>query len=224
MTHVPFDVAAHMVLNSHVYRQQSVAIANGKYLDKSRAKHGKSVPADSPEAQSMLRAIDEELDAIIALPDGPKRYSAVTSDEAIRMLDSLQLAELDGNLQDRIVPPADAPECTVFDYSNYATEDEGTPDLMQHHALALQKLGVVVGRGGVSAYDLHSDEDCKDFFTIKMAAQEYTGGVDGCIAPFGLFRSSATWRSLIVYVHKQSAQQKQAYAEKQSGQQQVCLH
>ncbi|KAL3139347.1 hypothetical protein ABBQ38_003682 [Trebouxia sp. C0009 RCD-2024] len=60
-------------------------------------------------------------------------------------------------------------------------------------------------------FDLHLHENP---YPITHDGQEYHGGLDGGVAPFGLSVGSAAARLRVAYQHKQSNDQKQRYREK----------
>lgn len=62
-------------------------------------------------------------------------------------------------------------------------------------------------------YDLHAEPD---LYVIKTKSGELFGGmVSGSIAPYGLLPYYAGRNSVVLYLHKQSDAQKQAYCDKQ---------
>lgn len=91
--------------------------------------------------------------------------------------------------------------------------------LMQHHQLELKKFGVHFGRDGVTAYDLHAEEEP---FSIVVSGQEYTGGVDGALADFGLVKRCAACRCMVAYGHKRSDKQSPADCKQIAELPQVC--
>ncbi len=140
-----------------------------------------------------------------------KGFSDVGSSEAELLLADLQLDEVDGNAEEPIALPDDAPQASNFAYEQYADENSGTPFLLDHHAEQLKPFGVRFGRGGFKIYDLHSH---RNLYSITTGSgQRYSGTVDGCIAPYGLMASSAGKHSRIAYEHKQSQEQKRAYRD-----------
>jgi len=143
-----------------------------------------------------------------------KPFSSVGSTEADTLLASLDVVEVDGSQVDPVVLPENCPECSSFDYSEYCSENAGTPDLLKHHQLQLAKMGVAFGRGGYGMYYLHNTPP---LFAIKTASgRSYRGNIDGCLSPSGLMPTSAARQCRIAFVHKQSANQKQAYRDQQS--------
>ncbi len=148
----------------------------------------------------------------------PKEFSRVGSRQASRVLFSLELAECVGNDLDPIIVSNSAPTCQAFDYSDYSDENAGTPHLLRHHQAELIKFGVSFGRNAFKMFDLH---DYKNPFPIVHNGQEYHGGVDGGIAPFGLLESSAAAQLRVAYIHKQSDDQKQRYLGKHGDKAQV---
>jgi hypothetical protein len=61
------------------------------------------------------------------------------------------------------------------------------------------KLKVKFGRNYYGMYDLHSSAP---IFSIQTSAMKYSGNFDGCVAPYGLAKSSAPLRCCIFYEHK----------------------
>ncbi len=146
----------------------------------------------------------------------PQEFSTVGSRQANRVLFSLELAECVGNILHPITVSNSAPTSQAFDYSNYSNENAGTPHLLRHHQAELIKFGVSFGRNAFQMFDLH---DHKNPFPIVHNGQEYHGGVDGGIAPFGLLDAAAQLR--VAYIHKQSDDQKQRYLGKHGDKAQV---
>ncbi len=70
-------------------------------------------------------------------------------------------------------------------------------------------------------FDLHG---YRNLLPVVHNGQEYHGGVDGGIAPFGLLESSAATQLIVVYIHKQSDNQKQRYLDKHGDKAQVCMY
>lgn len=122
------------------------------------------------------------------------------------------LTEIDGNDIEPIIVPSGQPVGDKFDYSCYPYEDAGTPALMDHHQQQLTKFGVRFGQGGFSAFDLHNLDS--SFLITTASRGQYNGTFDGCIAPFGMYITSAGRNSVVVFVHKQSNTQKRAYCKK----------
>ena len=147
----------------------------------------------------------------------PKAFSSVGSTEAERLLQALSFSETDGNSIDPIEVPADcSASASPFDYSQYKDEEEGNLACLNHHKAQLEKFGVHFGRGAFQMYDLHKEQRLYNIRTSN--GQEYNGNVDGCLAPFGLFASSAASQSRIIYEHKQSSSQKERRQEMESSQ------
>jgi len=140
----------------------------------------------------------------------PKDFSRVASTQADSVLASLQIAEGVGNKLYPIVVSSATPASQPFDFSKYANENDGTPDLLQHHQAELIKFGVNFGRGAFQMYDLH---ELQNPYPIGHDGQEYHGGLDGGIGPYGMSIPSAAKQLRVAYEHKQSNNQKQRYRQ-----------
>ena len=66
----------------------------------------------------------------------------VGSPEADPILLDLEFLQEDGNKAYPVVLPADVPECSSCDCSQFLSEDNGTPRLLKHHQEQLNQLGV----------------------------------------------------------------------------------
>ena len=104
--------------------------------------------------------------------------------------------------------PADAVDVPGFDYSAYASENAAVKDLLQYHQRQLEQYGASFGRGGFQIYDIHKQQSQ---WRIKSPEFQLSGIADLCVASHGLSLSSAPKRAFIVYKHKKTAEQKQAY-------------
>jgi len=108
------------------------------------------------------------------------------------------------------VVPTEAPECSSFDYSQFSSEDNGTPRLLKHHQKQLTQFGVRFGRSYFEIHDVHTRRDLN---LLLPSGISYGGGLDGVVAPWGLAKAGAVTEMRIAYEHKQSAAQKQLYRE-----------
>jgi len=136
--------------------------------------------------------------------------SNVGSAEADSILLELGFLQEDGNKAYPIVVPTEAPECSSFDYSQFSSEDNGTPRLLKHHQKQLTQFGVQFGRSYFEIHDVHIRRDLK---LLLPSGTSYHGGVDGVVAPWGLTKAGAVTEMRIAYEHKQSAAQKRLYRE-----------
>ncbi len=69
---------------------------------------------------------------------------------------------------------------------------------------------------------MHTEES---LYSITTASErQFNGTVDGSIAPYGFFPSSAGRSSAVVFIYKQSDAQKQAYRDKDSDMPKVIHH
>ncbi|CAL8469031.1 g8572 [Coccomyxa elongata] len=164
--------------------------------------------------QCVRIALREDRDQQKAGAAKPKAFSKASSGDADALLSELNLIEVDGNVMEPIAVPPGHPVGAEFDYSCYPTEDAGTPTFMDHHKQQLTDFGVKFGRGEYEAYDLHTNTS---LYSITAASgRQFNGTVDGSIAPYGFFPSSAGRSSAVIFIHKQSDAQKQAYRDKKS--------
>ena len=138
------------------------------------------------------------------------------------MLLELGFLQDDGDEVDPIVVPAGLSACHSFDYSQFPSEDDGTPALLQHHQQHLSGFEVQFGRSKFQMYDIHHRKDLK---LISPSGVSYTGGLDGVAAPWKLAKAGAVseMRMAYNYEHKQSSAQKQAYREANSQYHEVNL-
>ena len=158
---------------------------------------------------------DSKLDQIVSLlkaKTNPKArpISEVGSAEADSVLLELGFLQDDGNEVDPIVVPAGLSMCHSFDYSQFPSEDDSTPALLQHHQQQLSGFEVQFGRSQFQMYDIHHRKDLK---LILPSGVSYIRGLDGVAAPWGLAKAGAVSEMRIAYEHKQSSAQKQAYRE-----------
>ena len=162
-----------------------------------------------------LCADGSKLDQILSLlkaKANPKAsaISNVGSAEADAILLELGFLQADGNKAYPIVVPAEAPNCSSFDYSQFSSEDIGTPWLLKHHENQLTQFGVQFGRRFFEIHDVHSRRDLR---LLLPSGASYNGGLDGIVAPWGLTKAGAVTEMRIAYEHKQSAAQKRLYPE-----------
>jgi len=173
-----------------------------------------AAPAPTPPPgqdlnQIVREAVQDAFGKHFQSPVKPTPFSSVGETEAGSILEELDVVEVDGNMLEPI-EPGDV-ECEEFDYSIFENENSGTPSLMDHHQRQLQKFGVQFGRNHYAMYDMH---DKKQLYKIKTrSGKVYNGGVDACVAPYGLEKTSAGMRASVAYEHKQSPTQKNAYRE-----------
>ena len=168
--------------------------------------------------------LTQSLKALLKQPSTamvPQDFSRVDSTQVNRVLASLEIAECVGNVLDPIVVNSLAPAAQPFDFSEYANENAGTLDLLEHHQAELIKFGVKFRRGAFTMYDL---PEHKNPYPIVHDGQEYHGGLDGGIAPHGLSKPSAANQLRVAYEHKQSNDQKQRYREQHGDMTQVLPH
>lgn len=97
-----------------------------------------------------------------------------------------------------------------IDYSQFPSEIDGTPALLEHHKQQLSGFEVQFGRSQFQMYDIHARKDLK--LTLASGVS-YIGGLDGVVAPWGLTKAGAVSEMRIAYEHKQSSAQKQAFQE-----------
>ena len=179
------------------------------------------VPAHTPSYLGFGHCVagldtgDSKLDQILSLlkaKTDPKArpISEVGSAEADSVLLELGFLQDDGNEVDPIVVPAGLSMCHSFDYSQFPSEDDNTPALLQHHQQQLSGFEVQFGRSQFQMYDIHHRKDLK---LILPSGVSYIGGLDGVAAPWGLAKAGAVSEMRIAYEHKQSSAQKQAYRE-----------
>ena len=183
-----------------------------------------SVCTDTPSDAAWRLEVTQSLKALLKQPSTamvPQDFSTVGSTQVNRVLASLEIAECVGNVLDPIVVSNLAPASQTFDFSEYASEDAGNFDLLEHHQAELIKFGVKFGRGAFTMYDLH---EYKIPYPFVHDGQEYHGGLDGGIAPHGLSISSAANQLRIAYEHKQSNDQKQRYREQHGDMTQVLSY
>ena len=76
----------------------------------------------------------------------------------------------------------------AFDYSQFASENDGTPELIKYHQKNLEKFGIKFGRGSFAMVDLHTQETT---YTLKTPGLELTGGVDAGVILYGVARAYA---------------------------------
>jgi hypothetical protein len=159
----------------------------------------------------MRTVLREERSGQDAAAARPKAFSSVGSTEAERLLEGLSFVEVDGNAMEPIDVPSTCPECEPFDYSRFVDEEHGTNACLDHHQTQLVKLGIRFGRDAFKMYDLHKKQQL--YLIRTKSGQQYSGNVDGCLAPFGLMANSAANQCRIIFEHKQSSKQKEQWRD-----------
>ena len=210
-----------MVGVTHGFLVDSVCILHASGLVSFRAVF---VCTDFHSDAAWRAEVTQSLKALLKQPGTamvPQDFSRVGSTQVNRVLASLEIAECVGNVLDPIVVNSSAPAAQPFDFSEYANENAGTLDLLEHHQAELIKFGVKFGRGAFAMYDLHEH---KNPYPIVHDGQEYHGGLDGGVAPHGLSKASAANQLRVAYEHKQSNDQKQRYREQHGDLIQVLSH
>ena len=154
----------------------------------------------------------EQILSLLKAKANPKAspISNVGSAEADSILLELGFLQEDGNKAYPIVVPAEAPDCSSFDYSQFSSADNGTPGLLKHHQKQLTQFGVRFGRSYFEIHDVHTRRDLN---LLLPSGISHCGGLDGVVAPWGLAKAGAVTEMRIAYEHKQSAAQKQLYRE-----------
>ena len=94
-----------------------------------------------------------------------------------------------------------------FDYSEFETEDEGTPKFLEYHQRQLDACGVRMGRSGYQVHDLHE----ATLYHVQIGDKKYSGGIDGGVLPFAVRAASATNMLRIGFEHKQSTEDKATF-------------
>ena len=152
----------------------------------------------------------KELDEQNAESEG---VTEASSGDALASMSETDLAGIQTKMAKPIAVLSGQPVCNDFDSSCYSLEDAATPAFMEHHKQQLAKFGIEFGPGGFQAYDLHAEPD---LYVIKTKSGElFSGTVSGSIAPYGILPYYAGRNSVVLYLHKQSDAQKQAYCDKQ---------
>ena len=77
------------------------------------------------------------------------------------MLLELGFLQDDGNEVAPIVVPAGLSMSHSFDYSQFPSDNDGTPALLQHHQQQLSGFEVQFGRSQFQMYDIHIRKDLK---------------------------------------------------------------
>ena len=179
------------------------------------------VPAHTPSYLGFAHYVagldsgDSKLDQILSLLKAKTNAKArpisdVGSAEADSVLLELGFLQDDGNEVDPIVVPAGLLMSHSFDYSQFPSENDGTPALLEHHKQQLSGFEVQFGRSQFQMYDIHTRKDLK---LMLASGVSYIGGLDGVVAPWGLTKAGAVSEMRIGYEHKQSSAQKQAFQE-----------
>lgn len=130
------------------------------------------------------------------------------SSDAECLLDELELTQVLGNDSEPIVVPSNGADIPAFDYSVYPNKNAGLADLLQYHQLQLEQYGASFGQDGFRIYDIHAQQG---LWSIRSSKNQLSGIADLCVASHGLYLNSAAKRAFVVYVHKQTAAQKEAY-------------
>lgn len=155
----------------------------------------------------------------------PQAFSEVGSVQANRLLADLCITGCHGNLLDPVLVTDLTPTPTPFERLEHPTQSIDTPKLLKHHQTELEKFGIKFGRGAFKMYDLSEEGDLYHF---QYKGQEYIGGVDGGIAPYGLYPSSAAFALRVAYLHKESRNHPQSHQGNCGASSQVthccCLH
>ena len=162
--------------------------------------------AGTLEVKSIVREVLEQQQQQVRLP--AKGFSQANLSDADDVIETLQLTEVNGNETQPIVVPDDAADNLAFNHAAYPNEDAAVGAFMQHHQLQLQQHGVCFGRGSFQMYDIHTQ---KSPWTIRASKTQLSGTADCCVAAHGLSYRSAANRAGVIYTHKQSEQQKEAY-------------
>lgn len=137
-----------------------------------------------------------------------KGFSKANSSDAEDLLDELELTEVLGNDTEPIVVPTNVVDIPRFDFSAYPNENSALEHLLQYHQLQLEQYGASFSRGGFRIYDIHAQQKS---WSIRSSKCQLSGIADLCVASHGLSLNSATKRAFVVYEHKQTAEQKEAY-------------
>ena len=162
--------------------------------------------AGTLEVKSIVPEVLEQQQQQSCLP--AKGFSQANLSDADDVIETLQLTEVNGNETQPITLPDGAPDNPTFNHEAYPNEDAAVGAFMQHHQLQLQQHGVCFGRGIFQMYDIHSQ---KSPWTIRTSKTQLSGTADCCVASHGLTCRSAANRAGVIYEHKQSEQQKEAY-------------
>ena len=135
------------------------------------------------------------------------------------MLLQLGFLQEDGKDMDAIAVPAGLSPGHSFDYSQFPSENDGTPALLDHHQQQLSLFEVQFGRSHFKMYDIHQR---KDLTLTLPSGVSYIGGLHGVAAPWGLTKAGAVSEMRIAYEHMQSSAQKQAYRDANLRDHKVC--
>lgn len=128
------------------------------------------------------------------LRHGPttKALSSLSRTAARALLDGALLDMLLGEEDElRDVDAAVAP----WVWPRGVSETQGTPDLLAHLKLSLERLGVKWGRGGYSLLDLHNESS---LYAFQVGDVRYVGGIDGLIVPHSIAPETAKRQARVV--------------------------
>ncbi|KAG2446842.1 hypothetical protein HYH02_008000 [Chlamydomonas schloesseri] len=132
----------------------------------------------------------------------PKSFSKASSTDVDALLHCAQLQHVRGEAlapQD-VQIPAGTPECDSFVWEQGGGENAMTPELLKYHQTQLEKFGVEFDKlGGFEMHDTHSKGKLIPF---NCGGRYFSGGFDGCVAPYGLNQESVVFQSRIIYEHK----------------------
>ncbi|KAL0033397.1 hypothetical protein WJX77_007533 [Trebouxia sp. C0004] len=134
-------------------------------------------------------------------------FSSVSGTEANRLLEELQLTEVDGFAAAPVEPPAGAGDIAPFDFSKFVNEDAAASTFVEYHKEQLQSCGVRMGRSGYAVHDLHK----APLYNVQIGGRRYEGGVDGGMVPYTVQAASATKLLRIGFEHKQPTEDKATF-------------
>jgi hypothetical protein len=75
------------------------------------------------------------------------------------------------------------------------SEPQGTPALLAHLQLSLEKLGVKWGKGGYDLLDVHAE---RSLYAFQVGSVRYVGGTDGLIVPHSISPETAKRQARVV--------------------------
>ncbi|PNW79365.1 hypothetical protein CHLRE_09g412500v5 [Chlamydomonas reinhardtii] len=152
--------------------------------------------------RAAVRETWQELAARQRLARKRKSFCEASSRDVDVLVHGAQLVEVRGEAlapQD-VQVPAGTPECDSFVWEQGGGENAMTPALLQYHQTQLEKFGVSFDKpGGFKMNDTHNKGELIPF---KCGEQSFSGGFDGCVAPYGLDPESIVYQSRIIYEHK----------------------